>query len=168
MTGHSLSGPTDDNPRRTPGDRLLPDDSALLPARPDSPAHAWLLDGFARRTPGVRHAVSVSASGLARASSSRLLRGDADRLAALTVAVLSCATATAQLTGGTTTLRAAMELDTGILLLTPLSPTVTLTVLTDSEADLDHIGYEVAVLGERLLDSLFDDDAELAQVRVIR
>ncbi len=131
-------------------------------------AHAWLLDGFARRTPGVLHAVTVMAAGLACASSSRLPADRADRLAALTATLASVSTAAARLVGGALDDRAAVELDTAVLLVMPLSEAVTLTVLTQPQADLDHVGYEMAVLGERLLAAWPPRRPEPARVRVIR
>jgi uncharacterized protein len=50
---------------------------------------SWLVDNFAKRTPGVAHAMVVSADGLPIAVSQRLDRPKADQLAAIACGLAS-------------------------------------------------------------------------------
>lgn len=58
---------------------------------PDAQSFNWLLNRFASETAGVSEAIAVSSDGLLMAMSSTLDRTEADRLAAITSAIMSLA-----------------------------------------------------------------------------
>jgi predicted regulator of Ras-like GTPase activity (Roadblock/LC7/MglB family) len=109
----------------------------------------WLLSQFAGNTPEVIDAIAVSADGLLIAMSSRLDRASADRLAAITSAMISLAA------GAGTTYdlgipnKVIVDLDRGYLLVSSISAGSTLGVLATRSANLGNLAYEMAVFANR-------------------
>jgi len=102
----------------------------------------WLVGNFARRTPGVAHAMVVSADGLPVAVSERLDRPKADQLAAIASGLASLTQGGARCMDGGLVRHTVVEMDRG------------LTVLAASSCDVGVVAYEMTVLVSRTGDVL--------------
>ncbi|MGH3561561.1 MAG: roadblock/LC7 domain-containing protein [Mycobacterium sp.] len=110
----------------------------------------WLLSNFAREIPGVTHAVLVSVDGLLVAASEHLPTERADQLAAVSSGLASLATGAAQLFDGGRVLQSVVEMENGYLLLMQVGDGSHLAALAAASCDIGQIGYEMAVLVERV------------------
>ncbi|MEB3034000.1 roadblock/LC7 domain-containing protein [[Mycobacterium] nativiensis] len=110
----------------------------------------WLVSNFAREVPGVSHAVLVSVDGLTVAASEYLPRERADQLAAVASGLASLASGAAQLFEGGRVLQSVVEMEHGYLLLMRVGDGSHLATLASSSCDIGQIGYEMAVLVERV------------------
>ncbi|AGL28820.1 hypothetical protein J113_23545 [Mycobacterium tuberculosis CAS/NITR204] len=115
---------------------------------PDSPLD-WLVSKFAREVPGVAHALLVSVDGLPVAASEHLRRERAD-LAAGTSGLASLAGGAAQLFDGGQVLQSVVEMQNGYLLLMQVGDGSALAALAATGCDIGQIGYEMAILVERV------------------
>jgi X-X-X-Leu-X-X-Gly heptad repeat protein len=109
-----------------------------------------LLSNFAREVPGVSHAVLVSVDGLLIAASEHLPQERADQLAAVSSGLASLATGAAQLFDGGEVLQSVVEMENGYLLLMRVGDGSHLATLAATSCDIGQIGYEMAVLVERV------------------
>lgn len=116
---------------------------------PDSPLD-WLVSKFAREVPGVAHALLVSVDGLVVAASEHLPRERADQLAAVASGLASLAAGAAQLFEGGPVLQSVIEMQNGFLLLMRVGDGSHLATLAATGCDIGQIGYEMAVLVERV------------------
>src|SRR6476661_6573540 len=103
----------------------------------------WLVARFANETPGVSHAILVSADGLPMAASEQLPTDRAEQMAAL-------ASGAARLFQGGTVLQSVIEMELGYLLLMSVGDGSHLAALTSTESDIGQVGYEMAVLVDRV------------------
>lgn len=110
----------------------------------------WLVSNFSREVPGVAHAVLVSADGLLVAASEHLPTERADQLAAVSSGLASLAVGAAQLFEGGQVLQSVVEMDRGYLLLMRVGDGSHLATLAAASCDIGQIGYEMAVLVERV------------------
>jgi predicted regulator of Ras-like GTPase activity (Roadblock/LC7/MglB family) len=110
----------------------------------------WLVSNFAREVPGVSHAVLVSVDGLLVATSEHLPAERADQLAAVSSGLSSLATGAAQLVEGGRVLQAVVEMENGYLLLMQVGDGSHLATLAARSGDIGQIGYEMAILVERV------------------
>jgi predicted regulator of Ras-like GTPase activity (Roadblock/LC7/MglB family) len=110
----------------------------------------WLVSNFAREVPGVSHAVLVSADGLLVAASEHLPTERADQLAAVSSGLASLSTGAAQLFDGGQVLQSVVEMENGYLLLMRVGDGSHLATLAASSCDIGQIGYEMAILVERV------------------
>jgi uncharacterized protein len=110
----------------------------------------WLVSNFAREVPGVSHAVLVSADGLLVAASEHLPAERADQLAAVSSGLASLSTGAAQLFEGGQVLQSVVEMQNGYLLLMQVGDGSHLATLASSGCDIGQIGYEMAILVERV------------------
>jgi predicted regulator of Ras-like GTPase activity (Roadblock/LC7/MglB family) len=110
----------------------------------------WLVTAFARDVPGVAHAVLVSADGLLVAASEHLPAERADQLAAVSSGLASLSTGAAQLFEGGDVLQSVVEMENGYLLLMRVGDGSHLAVLASMSCDIGQVGYEMAVLVERV------------------
>lgn len=110
----------------------------------------WLVTRFAREVPGVAHALLVSVDGLPIAASEHLPRERADQLAAVASGLASLATGAAQLFEGGQVLQSVVEMQNGYLLLMRVGDGSHLATLAVTSCDIGQIGYEMAVLVERV------------------
>ena len=109
----------------------------------------WLLSQFATNTPEVVDAIAVSSDGLLIATSNRLSREDADRLAAITSAIISLAHGAGRVYDMGVPNKVIIDLDGGYLLVSSISAGSTLGVLTTRQANLGNLAYEMAVFANR-------------------
>jgi predicted regulator of Ras-like GTPase activity (Roadblock/LC7/MglB family) len=109
----------------------------------------WLLSQFASNTPEVVDAIAVSSDGLLIAMSNRLDRANADRLAAITSAIVSLAQGAGKVYDLGLPNKIIIDLDRGFLLVSSISVGSTLGVLATRLANLGNLGYEMAVFANR-------------------
>jgi hypothetical protein len=110
----------------------------------------WLVSKFAREVPGVAHAVLVSADGLLVAASEHLPAERADQLAAVSSGLASLSSGAAQLFEGGQVLQSVVEMQNGYLLLMRVGDGSHLATLASASCDIGQIGYEMAILVERV------------------
>jgi uncharacterized protein len=110
----------------------------------------WLVARFVEETPGVSHAILVSADGLPMASSEQLPPERAEQMAAVASGMASLASGAARLFQGGTVLQSVIEMELGYLLLMSVGDGSHLAALTSTESDIGQVGYEMAVLVDRV------------------
>lgn len=110
----------------------------------------WLVAKFATETPGVSHAILVSADGLPMASSEQLPPERAEQMAAVASGMASLASGAARLFQGGTVLQSVIEMELGYLLLMSVGDGSHLAALTGTDSDIGQVGYEMAVLVDRV------------------
>jgi hypothetical protein len=115
---------------------------------------SWLVGNFANRTPGVAHAMVVSADGLPVAVSERLDRPKADQLAAIASGLASLTQGGAHCIQGGLVKQTVVEMDQGLLVVMAISDGSCLTVLAGSSYDVGVVAYEMTVLVTRAGDVL--------------
>jgi uncharacterized protein len=119
---------------------------------------SWLIGNFANHTPGVAHAMVVSADGLPVAVSERLDRPKADQLAAIASGLASLTQGGARCMDGGLVTQTVVEMDRGFLVVMAISDGSCLAVLAGSSCDVGVVAYEMTVLvsrtGEALTPSL--------------
>jgi uncharacterized protein len=126
--------------------------SQTHPPRPPDKPLDWLVSMFARDVPGVSHAVLVSADGLLVAASEHLPPERADQLAAVSSGLASLSTGAAQLFDGGHVLQSVVEMENGYLLLMRVGDGSHLATLAATSCDIGQVGYEMAILVERVGD----------------
>src|SRR3954467_14109567 len=109
----------------------------------------WLLSQFAVNTSEVIDAIAVSSDGLLIAMSHTLDRANADRLAAITSAIISLAHGAARVYDMGSPNKVIIDLDGGYLLVSAISAGSTLGVLATRQANLGNLAYEMAVFANR-------------------
>lgn len=110
----------------------------------------WLVGRFANDVPGVSHAILVSADGLLMAASEHIPGERADQLAAVASGLASLSTGAAQLFDGGHVLQSVVEMENGYLLLMRVGDGSNLATLAARHCDIGQIGYEMAILVERV------------------
>jgi predicted regulator of Ras-like GTPase activity (Roadblock/LC7/MglB family) len=115
---------------------------------------SWLVANFANRTPGVAHAMVVSADGLPVAVSERLDRPKADQLGAIACGLASLTQGGARCIDGGLVNQTVVEMDRGLLVVMAISDGSCLTVLAGSSCDVGVVAYEMTVLVSRTGDVL--------------
>jgi uncharacterized protein len=114
----------------------------------------WLVGNFVKATPGVAHAMVVSADGLPVAVSERLDRPRADQLAAIASGLASLTQGASRCFDGGLVTQTVVEMDQGFLFVMSISDGSLLTVLAASSCNVGVIGYEMTVLVARAGDVL--------------
>nr|GID37609.1 hypothetical protein Aca09nite_41150 [Actinoplanes campanulatus] len=114
----------------------------------------WLLANFADRVPGVAHAIAVSADGLLLAASRDLPRDRADQLAAIASGLVSLTQGAARCFEGGAVLQTVVEMDNGFLFLMSISDGSSFAVLAARSCDVGQVGYEMALLVDRVGEAL--------------
>ena len=114
----------------------------------------WLLTSFARRVPTIVCALAVSVDGLAIAASEKVTRDDADSLAAITSGLASLTIGAAKLLSTGRIRQTVVDMDGGVLLVMSAADRAFLAVLAQPGADLGQVGYETAVLTQRVAAAL--------------
>lgn len=113
-----------------------------------------MLANFVDETPGVAHAIAVSSDGLLLASSRDLPRDRADQLAAVTSGLVSLTQGAARLLEAGGVLQNVVEMDGGFLFLMAISDGSALAALAARNCDVGQVGYEMALLVERVGNAL--------------
>jgi predicted regulator of Ras-like GTPase activity (Roadblock/LC7/MglB family) len=121
---------------------------------PDAHNLNWLVGNFARATPGVAHAMVVSADGLPVAMSERLDRASADQLAAIASGLASLTYGASRCFEGGLVKHTVVEMDRGFLFIMSISDGSCLAVLAASTCNAGVVAYEMTVLVARVGDVL--------------
>ena len=110
----------------------------------------WLLSNFADSVAGIAHVVAVSADGLLLASSRDLPPDRADQLAAITSGVVSLTDGASRMFNAGEVQQTIIEMDSGYLFLMSISDGSSMAVLASRSCDVGQVGYEMALLVERV------------------
>ena len=110
----------------------------------------WVVTRFVEEVPSAAHAILVSADGLLMAASSGIPADRAEQVAAVSSGLASLATGAAQLFEGGQVLQSVVEMQNGYLLLMRVGDGSHLATLAEASCDIGQIGYEMAVLVERV------------------
>jgi uncharacterized protein len=114
----------------------------------------WLLTSFTRRVPTIVWALAVSVDGLAIAASDTVSRDHADSLAAITSGLASLTFGAAKLLSTGRIRQTVVDMDGGVLLVMSAADRAFIAVLAQPGADLGQVGYETAVLTQRVATAL--------------
>ncbi len=115
-----------------------------------TPTLNWLLVNFVRETDGVRDAVAVSSDGLLIAASAGLDRSGADHLAALVSGMSSLGRSASRRYDFDGLKLIMIEMRRGFLLVSMIGDSGCVGVLADAGCDLGLVGYEIAILVDRV------------------
>jgi predicted regulator of Ras-like GTPase activity (Roadblock/LC7/MglB family) len=110
----------------------------------------WLLDDLVRRVPEARHAIVLSADGLLMAASQDFPRDDAEHLSAIAAGIQSLARGAGERFGGGPVRQTIVEMKSAFLLVTVAGQGACLAVLSEEEADVGLIAYEMAMMVTKL------------------
>ena len=135
---------------RRPGESEATRGSMQPPRSTQRDSLDWLVSKFAREVSGVSHAVLVSADGLLMAASEHMPTERADQLAAVASGLASLSTGASQLFDGGYVLQSVVEMENGYLLLMRVGDGSNLATLATRNCDIGQIGYEMAILVERV------------------
>jgi len=114
----------------------------------------WLLTSFARRVPTIVCALAVSVDGLAIAASDQVEKDQGDQLAAITSGLASLTVGAAKVLSTGRIRQTVVDMDGGVLLVMSVADRAFLAVLAQPGADLGQVGYETAVLAQRVATAL--------------
>ncbi|HEV3495054.1 MAG TPA: roadblock/LC7 domain-containing protein [Actinomycetes bacterium] len=114
----------------------------------------WLVGNFVKATPGVAHAMVVSADGLPVALSERLDRPRADQLAAIASGLASLTQGAARCFDGGLVAQTVVEMERGFLFVMSISDGSCLAVLAANTCNVGVVAYEMTVLAARAGDVL--------------
>lgn len=110
----------------------------------------WLLENFVAHTSGVEQALGVSSDGLLMALSAEMSRAEADRLAAMISGFTSLALSASRSLSKGSLRQVIIEFGKGYLLVSSISGGSCLGVVTAGDCDLGLVGYESAMLAQRI------------------
>ncbi|WP_323746195.1 roadblock/LC7 domain-containing protein [Catenulispora pinisilvae] len=113
-------------------------------ATPGRSELGWLLDELSTRVPMIRHAVVLSADGLAVATSAKISREDGEHLAAVASGLHSLAKGATRHFGSGPVRQTMIEFDQGFLFVVAAGGGACLAVFSDAGADVGLIAYEMA------------------------
>jgi predicted regulator of Ras-like GTPase activity (Roadblock/LC7/MglB family) len=114
----------------------------------------WLVGNFAKATPGVAHAMVISADGLPVAISERLDRARADQLAAIGSGLASLTVGASRCFDGGLVKQCVVEMEGGFMFIMSISDGSCLAVLAATTCNVGVVAYEMAVLVARAGDVL--------------
>ncbi len=123
----------------------------------------WLLSNFADSVAGIAHVVAVSADGLLLASSRDLPPDRADQLAAITSGVVSLTDGASRMFNAGAVQQTIIEMDSGYLFLMSISDGSSMAVLAARSCDVGQVGYEMALLVDRVGAALVPAPREAVQ-----
>ncbi len=110
----------------------------------------WVVSKFVDDVPDTAHAILVSADGLLMAASASIPDDRAEQVAAVSSGLASLAVGAARLFDGGAVLQTVVEMQNGFLLLMSVGDGSHLAVLTQDAADIGQVGYEMALLVDRV------------------
>jgi predicted regulator of Ras-like GTPase activity (Roadblock/LC7/MglB family) len=109
----------------------------------------WLLNRFANETAGVVDAIAVSSDGLLIAVSDLREHADSERLAAIVSGITSLAAGASGNYGLGGLNKVIIDLEGGHVLVSAIGGGAVLGVVTDKEAKLGNIAYEMTLFANR-------------------
>jgi predicted regulator of Ras-like GTPase activity (Roadblock/LC7/MglB family) len=124
------------------------------PATEPQPAESrdldWLVSRFVADVSDAAHAILVSADGLLMAASDSIPGERGEQLAAVSSGLASLSVGASRLFEGGAVLQTIVEMEQGYLMLMSVGDGSHLAVLTQNAADIGQVGYEMALLVERV------------------
>jgi len=111
---------------------------------------SWLLANFSHRTAGVREAIAVSADGFLLASSGDRSRHGIEQFAAIVSGITSLTNGAATIYDSGTVRQVIVEADRSYFFVMAIDDGSTIGVLADSNCDVGSVGYELALLIDRV------------------
>jgi predicted regulator of Ras-like GTPase activity (Roadblock/LC7/MglB family) len=120
------------------------------PASGDERDLDWVMSRFVEEVPDAAHSILVSADGLLMASSTSIPSERAEQVAAVSSGLASLAVGAARLFEGGAVMQTIVEMEMGFLMLMSVGDGSNLTVLTTEDADIGQVGYEMALLVDRV------------------
>ena len=106
----------------------------------------WLLDDLIERVPSAKQAVVLSADGLMMGASAALSREDAEHLSAMAAGFQSLAKGASRHFRAGPVRQTVVEMESAFLFVTAAGQGACLAVLSEAEADIGVIAYEMAML----------------------
>jgi predicted regulator of Ras-like GTPase activity (Roadblock/LC7/MglB family) len=122
----------------------------FAPAENEERTLNWLVSRFVHEVPDVAHALLVSADGLLMAESASIPGDHAEQVAAVSSGLASLGVGAARLFDGGAVLQTIVEMERGYLMLMSVGDGSNLAVLTQEAADIGQVGYEMALLVDRV------------------
>jgi hypothetical protein len=110
----------------------------------------WLVTRFVDEVADAAHAILLSADGLLMAASSSIPADRAEQVAAVSSGLASLAVGASRLFEGGAVLQTIVEMEHGYLMLMSVGDGSNLAVLTQEAADIGQVGYEMALLVDRV------------------
>lgn len=110
----------------------------------------WLLDELVERVGSIRKALVLSGDGLAKGASQELTREDSEHLAAVASGFHSLAKGVGRHFDAGGVRQTIVELDEAFLFVTAAGDGSCLAVLSDEDADVGQIAYEMTLLVKRV------------------
>jgi predicted regulator of Ras-like GTPase activity (Roadblock/LC7/MglB family) len=110
----------------------------------------WLVTRFVEQVTDAAHAILVSADGLLMAASASIPGERAEQVAAVSSGLASLGVGAARLFDGGAVLQTVVEMEHGYLMLMSVGDGSNLAVLTQESADIGQVGYEMALLVDRV------------------
>ena len=158
LAAHAAGVNRGDGRRRCPPWRLRPTQNRkstrhdrILPEAPGDERNLdWVVSKFVDEVPSAAHAILVSADGLLMAASRSIPYERAEQVAAVSSGLASLAVGAARLFDGGAVLQTVVEMQHGYLLLMSVGDGSHLAVLTEDSADIGQVGYEMALLVDRV------------------
>ncbi|MFC0006047.1 roadblock/LC7 domain-containing protein [Micromonospora siamensis] len=114
------------------------------------PALDWLLDELVARVPAARQAVVLSADGLLLGATADLDRADAEHLCALASGFSSLAKGATRHVDGGAVRQTVVEMESAYLFVTAAGQGACLAVVSEADADIGLVAYEMAMLVVRV------------------
>jgi uncharacterized protein len=114
----------------------------------------WLVSRFADQVVAVKQAVVVSSDGLPLAVSDHVERETAERLSAVASGMIGLAYGSAGRFGAGAVSNVIVEMERGWLFVTGIRDGSLMCVVTNKDADIGTLGYEIAVFADRAGDVL--------------
>jgi uncharacterized protein len=115
---------------------------------------SWLLTSFAGRVPSIVYSLAVSVDGLTLAASEQVGVDQADQLSAITSGLASLTVGAAKCMATGHVRQTVVDMDGGVLLIMAVADRAYLAVLAEPGADLGQVGYETALLAQRVASAL--------------
>jgi uncharacterized protein len=110
----------------------------------------WLVTRLVDEVPDVAHAILLSADGLLMAASASIPADRAEQVAAVSSGLASLGVGASRLFAGGAVLQTIVEMEHGYLMLMSVGNGSNLAVLTQESADIGQVGYEMALLVDRV------------------
>lgn len=121
-----------------------------VPSAQDERNLDWLVTRFVDEVPDAAHAILLSADGLLMAASESIPADRAEQVAAVSSGLASLAVGASRLFDGGVVLQTIVEMEHGYLMLMSVGDGSNLAVLTQEAADIGQVGYEMALLVDRV------------------
>ncbi len=110
----------------------------------------WLVSRFVDEVADAAHAILLSADGLLMAASASIPGERAEQVAAVSSGLASLSVGASRLFDGGAVLQTIVEMEHGYLMLMSVGDGSNLAVLTVESADIGQVGYEMALLVDRV------------------